>query len=357
MSLLFHKIATAYQKKQPFVAYRKPNSKLVQGFFQQNTTLYFTENFTEKGFVFAPFDSKKATILIPEEVSKRIEEKVAFFTDFEDEKSTLSQSNITDHASKKTHIQLVQKAIERIDKQAFEKVVVSRKEMVKCTDLDLLTTFKKLLKNYSNAFVYLWFHPKVGLWFGASPEILLNVADNEFSTMALAGTQTYKNTQKTTWKSKELEEQQLVTNFIESQLNPIVSNLKVGDRTTIKAGNLLHLKTKISGTLENQKTGLQALIRAIHPTPAVCGLPRKITRKFIEEHENYERSYYTGFLGELNLDSSLAITTSLFVNLRCMEVHKNTANLFIGGGITKDSHPQKEWEETVAKSLVMKKVL
>ncbi len=358
MSLLFHKIIAAYQKQTPFVGYRKPNSKVVQAVFQQNTTLYYTENFTEKGFVFAPFDTKKSAILIPKEVSECIEEKVDVFTDFEDKKSTLLPSNATDNVSKKVHIQLVEKAIESIYKQEFEKVVVSRKEVIKYADLDLLTTFKRLLKNYATAFVYVWFHPKVGLWFGASPETLLNVVDNEFSTISLAGTQTYNNTQDITWKSKELEEQQLVTNFIENQLNPIVSNLKIGERTTIKAGNLLHLKTKISGTIENQKTGLQALIRAIHPTPAVCGLPREATKKFIQQYENYARNYYTGFLGELNLNSSTTITTtSLFVNLRCMEIQKNVANLFIGGGITKDSNPQKEWEETVAKSLVMKKVL
>jgi isochorismate synthase len=53
----------------------------------------------------------------------------------------------------------------------------------------------------------------------------------------------------------------------------------------------------------NKKSTLKTLIRALHPTPAVCGLPRGYAKKFILENEQYDRSFYTGFLGELNIKS------------------------------------------------------
>ena len=75
------------------------------------------------------------------------------------------------------------------------------------------------------------------------------------------------------------------------------------------------------------------------------------------KNENYNRAYYTGFLGELNLNETSKNTSELFVNLRCMEIKKDIAVLFIGGGITKESNPESEWLETVSKSETMKKVL
>jgi isochorismate synthase len=119
---------------------------------------------------------------------------------------------------------------------------------------------------------------------------------------------------------------------------------------------------------------LEKLISAIHPTPAVCGLPKGSAKKFILENENYNREFYTGFLGELNLKktlqrngnrknrenqayASITKTSALFVNLRCMKLEAKQAVLFVGGGITKDSNPVAEWEETSNKAQTMKSVL
>ena len=95
-----------------------------------------------------------------------------------------------------------------------------------------------------------------------------------------------------------------------------------------------------------------------HPTPAVCGLPAKKAKNFILENENYNREFYSGFLGEINIPKSTKNKKShLFVNLRCMSLENNIARIYVGGGITKDSIPEKEWEETVSKSFTMKSVL
>jgi isochorismate synthase len=250
------------------------------------------------------------------------------------------------------HILLVEKALDKINYNELKKVVVSREEEVILTSFDLLVIFKKLLIKYINAFVYVWYHPKVGLWFGASPETLLSISDANFRTMSLAGTQVYKANE-VVWKKKEREEQQLVTSFIENQLESLSNNLSIDKAETIKAGNLLHLRTSVKGTL-NTSSSIKELIRALHPTPAVCGLPRETAKKFIQQNENYKRTFYTGFLGELNIKNQYS---SLFVNLRCMCIEGEIAIIYVGGGITKDSNAKKEWEETIAKSKTMKKVL
>jgi isochorismate synthase len=74
-------------------------------------------------------------------------------------------------------------------------------------------------------------------------------------------------------------------------------------------------------------------------------LPKELATEFILANEQYNRSYYAGFLGEFNSQN----TTDLFVNLRCFEIEKNSVTLYVGCGITKDSSPEKEYVETKMK--------
>ena len=348
MNDILKKIEDSYQQNLPFVTYRKPNTEELLSFFQKDDSLNFVTDFTESGFIFAPFDDNENTILIPTLKSDFFSEKIDLL-----EEKIVNQSFKNSLSKKEHHLNIIEKALEEIHNNNFQKVVVSRTEIVELPSVEILRIFKNLLIKYSTAMVSVWFHPKVGLWFGATPETLLKIENNSFKTMSLAGTQKYAKDKKVVWKVKEIEEQQLVTNFIERQLNAISSNLKIEEKETIKAGNLLHLRTKISGELVSKKNRLKQLITALHPTPAVCGLPRDITKDFILQHENYQRKFYTGFLGELNLENK----SSLFVNLRCMEIKENKAIIYVGGGITKDSNPQNEWDETVAKSNTMKEIL
>ncbi len=322
----------------------------------QSDTLRITENFEVSGFVFAPFDEVEDAILFPKEESEFYQKNIDFDDLLIESESVLSDQE--DLLAKEKHIKIVNKAIDTIEKSNLEKIVISRNEIVDLEKFDLLRVYKSLLKKYQNAFVYVWFHPKVGLWLGATPETLLHVEGDKFKTMSLAGTQVYQENKNPEWKSKELEEQQLVTYFIESQLNPISFNLKIDATETIRAGNLLHLRTRVEGRLSTN-ANLEQLIRAIHPTPAVCGLPRKSAKDFILNNEGYNRTFYTGFLGELNLKNTTnSIQKSqLFVNLRCMSIKDNSAVIYVGGGITKDSVAEKEYEETVSKSKTMKTVL
>lgn len=371
----FDKLRLQLEKKLPFVAYRKPSTGpgRVKAFLQSNPEIYKTQDFSESGFVFAPFDAGKPKFLIPAAHSEFLES----ILDLSEIDKNFSKSSIGKTESKtarKQHIALVEKGIEQIKKGTFKKVVLSRRESVKLQGQDPVKIVQELFQMYPTALVYIWFHPETGLWLGATPETLLKIERNRFKTMALAGTQKYDEEMEFVWGEKEQQEQQFVTDSIMENLKPFVEKIEKSDPFTAKAGNLLHLKTDISGSLNPESQDLGTLISIIHPTPAICGLPKEPAKKFILEYENYDREYYSGFLGELNLKTEIKrsgnqrnqenqayatiITTSnLFVNLRCMKFEEKQAVLFVGGGITKDSDPEAEWVETQNKAETMKAVL
>ena len=221
----------------------------------------------------------------------------------------------------------------------------------------MVDAFKKLVLLYPSAFVYCFYHPKIGNWIGATPEQLLKVTENNFETISLAGTQKDTGSSEILWGEKEKEEQQFVTDYLVSRLKNVAKAVQFTKPYSIKAGSIWHIKTDVSCVL-NSDSSLKKVIQLLHPTPAVCGLPKEIAKDFILENEPYDRSFYTGFLGELNCSPTKeSISSDLFVNLRCMQIKDSQAHLYIGCGITKDSDPEKEWEESVNKSMTMKKVL
>ena len=350
---LFEKIKSHKQQNLPFVVYTKPNSNKTIGLFQTNNELYVLDDFETKGFVFAPFD-EGITCFIPKNFSEVIIEE----NNFEDVNSEpisllLNEDSFT---QKEQFEELVAKAIQNINFGLTEKIVVSRKESVTIDSFDIELTFKKMLSAYKAAFKYCFFHPKVGMWMGATPEQFLKIENNKLKTVALAGTRLFSEND--IWSEKEIKEQQYVTDFIVSNIQQYVSNVDVSKPYTITAGNIQHIKTDIEAIL-NSENNLERLIKKTHPTPAVCGLPKDIAKKFILKNENYNRKYYSGFLGELNFcfESNKPLLSDLFVNLRCMEIKDKTAELYVGCGITKDSNPAQEYIETKNKSVTMKNIL
>ena len=329
----------------PFVLYQKPNDNEVKAIFLENSSLVYTSNFTEEGFIFSAFDNKNTGILFP---SAKIDS-----TTYKIEKVGIKESTIFSKHEKEFHIELVNKAVETIKSSTLKKVVLSRKLLAE-TEKDEFQLFQQLLNTYQNAFKYLWFHPEIGIWLGASPEVLLEIDDKFIITNSLAGTVPVIANQPPKWSHKEIEEQQLVTDFITENLSNKLVAIKTSKTKSIKAGKLWHLKSTISGTLKNS-IGLKTILKALHPTPAICGLPKEAAKKFIIDNENYNREFYTGFLGELNLGDKKE--TYLYVNLRCMKLNAKTATIYIGGGITRDSIAENEWKETQYKSNTMLSLL
>ena len=348
---MLERLSKHYQDKLPFVCFRKPNDNKWTAYFASGDHIHTTRSYTEEGFVFAPFDDVHNAIVFLSSESEVYTEELP--TTFSNSKNNQYQ---TIPVTSEQHIQLVNKAVSTINEGTFSKVVVSRKERLAIQEIDIIQVFTRLVEEYPNAFSYIWYHPRVGLWIGATPERLVSLEGNSFVTMALAGTQLYRGIENPKWGEKEKLEHQFVIDYIVDQIKDptngiILSDFEVSDTYTSKAGSLLHLKANIQGTIG--EFNLKELLNTLHPTPAVCGLPKEPARQFILKNEHYNRSYYTGFLGEMNQNDR----TELFVNLRCAEFDNNELNIYVGGGVTADSNAQKEWEETLAKTQTIKKAL
>ena len=367
----FEALEHHYNKRLPFVVYSRPINSKINCWLQGDSTIHTTTTFTESGFVFAPFDLSNKTVLFPKAYCEYSEIEIE--SELEIEQIQSEHSKVEDELARLKHLDLVSKGISNINQGHLEKVVLSRVETCKLQNIDPIQLFKRLYNKYKNAMVYCWYHPKVGLWIGATPELLFKIEGKQLTTIALAGTQPNNNVSKVEWTTKEVDEQQIVVDYIKNKISPYSDNVKVSDVETVKAGSLLHLKSRITSRIDDT-SNLKSIIEALHPTPAVCGFPKEDSKVFILQHENYNREYYTGFLGELNLKESktrnvnrrnvennayavVKTQSNFYVNLRCAQIKDDKALIYVGGGITKDSIAENEWEETVNKTKTIQSVL
>ena len=334
-------------EKLPFVLYRKPSEDTVHGIFQKDASLLTIQDFSETGFVFAPFNEANESILLrPDELH------TAAFKREEKSKLQAPAQRLVIPEEQTRFMTMVAKGIDLLKKGALGKVVLSRKIEVPCYKKPI-TIFADLLDAYPTAFCYYWYHPAIGLWVGATPELFMNFNGNRFRTISLAATQKVVHGKEPKWGTKERQEQEMVTQYIHDVLKNNVENLSVSETQNSQAGQLWHLRSDISAQISSNKT--KEVINALHPTSAVCGMPLDEAQTFIQENEGYDRKFYTGYLGELNINSSSDI--QLYVNLRCMELFEGKALIYVGGGITADSDPEKEWQETVDKSYTMLNII
>jgi isochorismate synthase len=229
----------------------------------------------------------------------------------------------------------------------IDKVIYSRIKTIERNETNLDLLFEALCEEYPTAFVYLLNSKENGCWIGASPEVLLRKNARFFETVALAGTLSDSNAE---WSEKEKKEQQFVSNYIEELIARYASSFTKGNTHEVSAGQLRHLKTNFQFALAS--SALSNFIEEIHPTPAVCGVPKSEARQLILDVEVHKRNLYTGFLGVLGSDD-----VQLYVNLRCMQCFKDVFHLYVGGGITAESIPTNEWIETERKATTLSNVI
>ena len=254
--------------------------------------------------------------------------------------------------------EMVSNAITSIENGEVQKVVLSRTKNVTLPDtFDVIEAFQKLCVAYPNAFVSLVYLPEYQcFWLGATPEILASMDRNgRFRTMSLAGTQSAVNEKgeilsvgEIRWSHKEIEEQALVSRYIIECFKKIrLREYHESGPKTVQAGNLMHLRTDYmvdTQALNFPQLGT-VMLELLHPTSAVCGMPKAAALRIIAEQELHNREFYSGFLGPINMQEE----THLFVNLRTMKIVGNDATFYAGCGITEDSNPVKEWYETEMK--------
>ena len=192
--------------------------------------------------------------------------------------------------------------------------------------------------------------PQSGTWLVATPAILLSGRGAQWQTVALAGTMPFS--EQVLWSDKNIQEQRYVATYITEQLEQFTSDFTETGPRTVRAGHLAHLRSDFHFQLNDTQT-IGEIIQTLHPTPAVCGLPKHQALNFILHNEHHDRSYYSGFMGPLFVGD----TTHLFVTLRCMQLFTNGYHLYAGGGILCDSQEEQEWHETEIKLDTMRRVI
>lgn len=297
--------------------------------FRENERAYFIpREWHCRGFSFEPLKLKLESDVLPLPVQK----------------SRPSERN--------EYLQKIRTAIEYINESTLTKVVLSRIVAVDLPDgFNASVLFENLCQTYPDAFVYLVYLPGKGLWSGASPELLAKIDSGKVKTMALAGTR--KQGSKAIWSNKEVEEHLWVSRYIAEVLEASgASQVRKSEFYTSTAGPVEHLRTDFTAQLPVGAS--MQFIQQLHPTPAICGWPKQQALQLISELEAHPREFYTGFLGPV---SGIADNYEFYVNLRCLQLIGNQAFVYVGGGITGDSNPEAEWEETVLKSETMLKVI
>jgi len=306
-----------------------------------------------KGFLAVPFcrEDHPAFFLVPDlefhdKLSVPEIEMLKTLLPFHESETGISSPVET---SKEEYLRTVSNTIAQIRNGDFKKAVLSRIKTIPGNYYSRLPElFESLCKSNPDAFVYL-FRIQGQCWIGASPEPFLCSEQDTLKTVSLAGTRPYskKNMDLEQWNHKELEEQQYVTKHIEDTLQHfrIDRFIKKGPYVA-RAGNIMHLRTDFSFSSGALGSDFSQFTGALHPTPAVCGMPVSETLQFIRKTENHRREYYSGFLGPVGLHGAM----QLYVNLRCLKVYSDRLVLYTGGGITEHSDPLEEWEETEIKA-------
>lgn len=328
----------------------------------------------EKGFIFSPYDNGKQIFIrnhisystqsevletspivddeIRQEVESIFEKNIGAVPKYRPKYYTVPKEDSRD-TTKEEYCRIVDHSIEAIKSGVFEKVVPSKIKTLEFEDkFDIIDNFFKLTEAYPHSFVYFLTAPDIGSWIGASPESIIEIeGSKKFRTISLAGTQVATpdvTPGSVAWTQKEIEEQALVSRYIINCFKKIrLREFEEKGPKTVVAGRLLHLKTIFEVDME--ETGFHNLgtvmLKLLHPTSAVCGMPREEANEFLQSAERHQRRYFCGFLGPVDNSHD----THIFVNLRCMELFENEGILYAGAGVTEDSIAEKEWEETEIK--------
>lgn len=323
---------------------------------------------TTPGFVLAPFNPSQSKYFFRADLVFRFKgDQLIDGPDLPN--TTVSKKQITDGAGSKessfytsekekkvtqpSFLDIVKSCIEKTRTQSVEKIVPTTcREIELSGKFDAVKLFSLLCDKHPQAFVSLVTSPETGTWVGATPELLVSVdSTNKFRTIALAGTQKLNpdiDPKSVAWTQKEIEEQALVSRYIINCFKKIrVREYAEHGPYTVTAGSLLHLRTDYEIDMKeiNFPELGSVMLKLLHPTSAVCGMPFEPAFDFLQKNEGYDREFYSGYLGPVNFNGE----SKLFVNLRCLQLLENKVRIYAGAGVTADSIAEKEVDEVEMK--------
>lgn len=319
-------------------AYRLPGSRdIVTG-----KSAYVRRGACGSGFMVSMFgNNHDGIITIPEGERFDMNMLDKLIDRIDGEKMPARSTTREEHAAE---VEAIRRAIGR---GVLRKAVAARVILTPLPKLKLSEVFGIFCDRYPDAFVFCFHTRFTGTWIGASPELLLGCHNGICESMSLAGTRPAGAEGE--WDAKNLEEQQVVTNFIREIYRRHADHTEESELFTKPAGPVEHLCRTIRG----ESCHSVGLALELSPTPALCGMPRDAAAAVISATEHFARSCYGGFCGPVASSGDL----DFYVTLRCMRFGMENAAIYVGGGIMGASDPEAEWNETSRKATTMTKPL
>ncbi len=245
----------------------------------------------------------------------------------------------------------VERARAMVKRGVLSKVVLSRRIEVECADVDPSALLRASRKTRPGCFSF-WFSRATTSLFGSTPELLVRVEGDRVSSGALAGSAPRGSSpeqDRALGESllacrKNLEEHEYVREAIKSALGSVADHLQIpGKPALMRLPEAQHLFTPVEARLRGRHSAIE-VAGLLHPTPAVCGVPRETARELIEREEP-GRGWYAGTVGWMdgagNGEFAVALRSALIDGPRMF--------LWAGAGIVAGSDPQAEFAETEAK--------
>ncbi len=265
----------------------------------------------------------------------------------------IKESNFDKDYDKKEWKNAVNTALNRIHNGEIRKVVLSRKVMIKFSRISNISVLiDKLKRRYPRCYVFAYAKDE-SIFFGASPEKLAKLSDGYIEADALAGSFPRGRTEledrilsnELLLSKKNRAEQQAVVDSITNSFRNFSSEIIYEKIPVVrKLPNIQHLWTPIRAKLNNGKSVI-AILKELHPTPAICGTPYNLALKSIKESEKHDRGLYAGIVGWFNYENQ----GEFAVAIRSAILKGNELHAFAGCGIVEGSDPDAEYAETKLK--------
>lgn len=326
-----------------FALYRFPHQKQYTKMEGNATILqHYSDLGCCNGFAVAPFamgSNCPLVVIAPQHI---------YISKVEHTDTSLHPLSDTARKDKAAYIKDFTAFHKKLKQRAFKKIVLARTADI-TTDIAPEQLFMHACNLYPRLFIALVSTPVTGTWLAATPEILIDNDGHNCHTMALAGTMRVGDVN---WSDKNIEEQRVVAQYIADCISQYTDNCHEEGPYSARAGQVIHLRSDFTFQLKDNGD-FGNIIAQLHPTPAVCGLPKAETYRFIQNVESIDRRYYSGFMGPVNIEGE----THLYVTLRCMSIDNGQCRLYAGGGLLKESEAESEWQETETKMETMKRAI
>lgn len=239
---------------------------------------------------------------------------------------------------------LVDLALERIRAGELSKVVVARSIEVEALPRSA-TVLERLERAYPSCRTFYLRGDAGAAFLGATPENFCSIEGRRLRTEALAGSARPSQGEALLRSAKDLREHQWVVDHIVTSLRRIAEEVRAAPFPVVRElATVAHLQTPITAWLRSG-LGVADVVAALHPTPAVGGVPAAAAAHFLGEHEQLDRGLYAGLVGFVGPGRA-----ELAVALRCALVEHGIARLFLGAGIVDGSSAESEWAETQLKA-------